>query len=51
MWAKDKYWRSNGYNPEEGYGGDKKEADIKYLTSLTGVLTSGITINQNCKFK
>lgn len=31
MWVKDKYWRFNRYNLEEGYGGDKKEVDIKYL--------------------
>lgn len=32
-------------------GVDEKETDVKHLTSLTGVLTSDITINQNCIFK
>lgn len=45
MWVKDKYWRFNRYNLEEGYGGDKKEVDIKYLIFLIGVLISGIIIN------
>ena len=29
----------------------KKQMLNTYLTSLTGVLTSGITINQSCQFK
>ena len=32
-------------------GVDEKETDVKHLISLTGVLTSDITINQNCIFK
>lgn len=37
---------------QEGYGVLRKKQMLNtYLTSSAGVLTRGITINQNCKFK
>lgn len=50
-WAKANHWTYNGHKPEKGYGDDEKIADMKNWTWITGLLTSNIIVNQNCKFK
>lgn len=37
--------------PNECCGVGLRKKHVKHLTSLTGVLTVDITINQNCKFR